>query len=364
VTAVEAVTPLGFDAEQTCAAIRAGANRFTDHPFHISMVSDPETEEGEPLVASLLSELDPDLEGRERLLELAIPAFKNLLAKVGFKRAELPKGGLLISLPVSLPGREGGSDFISELTNRLGIKSLKVKKACHLGHTGMVSCILEASKLLSTGEIDFCIVAGIESYHDTEILETLDEAYRLKSARAVDGFIPGEGAVLLLLETAAKATARKARPLVILSCIGMGKEPRNYASDLLSSGAGLSQALLPALAKTTNQTKVSTASNATIPTDVNHQGRWILCDINGESYRAAEWGIVRTRLGEKLDPIAALTHPADCLGDTGAASAGILIMYAMHAFARGYAPNSEALIWNASEDGARSALIITAVGST
>ena len=368
VTAVEAVTPLGFDAEQTCAAIRAGVNRFADHPFHVSLVSDPETEEGEPLVASLLSELDPDTEGRDRLLELAVPAFKGLLAKAGFKRADLPKGGLLLSLPQALAkptdskakakdaktkavapqAAEAGPDLVSELTDRLGLKSLKLKKSCRLGHTGMASCILEASKFLASGEIEFCIVGGIESYHDTDTLDALDGGFRLKSARAVDGFIPGEGAVFLLLETAAKAAARKAKPLGVFSDFGFGKEIRNYASDLMSSGDGLRQALQPALAR---------------PLMPGSAGRWVLCDMNGESYRASEWGIVRTRLGEKIEPIVDLVHPADCLGDTGAASAGILIAYALHAFARGYAPAKEALIWNASDDGARSGMVLASVES-
>jgi hypothetical protein len=37
----------------------------------------------------------------------------------------------------------------------------------------------------------------------------------------------------------------------------------------------------------------------------------------------------------------------------------MLIAYALHAFARGYAPAKEALIWNASDDGGRSALVLT-----
>lgn len=375
VTAVEAVTPLGFDAEQTCAAIRAGVNRFADHPWHISQVNDSETEEGEPLVASLLSELDPDTEGRDRLLELALPAFKGLLAKAGFKRADLAKGGLLLSLPLPLgvlaaatspqafhasqsqksakaskppSAPDAGPDLITELTDRLGLKSLKLKKSCRLGHTGMASCIQEASKLLASGEIEFCIVGGLESYHDTETLDALDGDFRLKSARAVDGFIPGEGAVLLLLETAAKAAVRKAKPLGVLSELGFGKETLNYASDRMSSGEGLSQALQPALARLSKP---------------GSPGRWVLCDMNGESYRASEWGIVRTRLGEKIEPIVDLVHPADCLGDTGAASMGMLIAYALHAFGRGYAPAKEALIWNASDDGARSAIILTTTES-
>ncbi|MDQ3001371.1 MAG: hypothetical protein M3Y08_08930 [Fibrobacterota bacterium] len=364
VTAVEAVTPLGFDAQQTCAAIRAGVNRFADHPFLVSMVTDPEIEEGEPLVASLLSELDPDTEGSDRLLELALPAFKGLLAKAGFKRADLAKGGLLLSLPLPFGGPvatkdpkaptspkapkvpDAGPDPLTPLKDRLGLKSLKLKKSCRLGHTGMASCILEASKLLTSAEIEFCIVGGIESYHETETLEALDGGFRLKSARAVDGFIPGEGAVFLLLETAGKAAARKAKPLGVLSEFGFGKETRNYASDLMSSGDGLRQALQPALAR---------------PPKAGSPGRWVLCDMNGESYRASEWGIVRTRLGEKIEPVVELTHPADCLGDMGAASTGVLIAYALHAFHRGYAPAPEALIWNASDDGARSAMVLSPV---
>ena len=99
--------------------------------------------------------------------------------------------------------------------------------------------------------------------------------FRLKSARAVDGFIPGEGAVLLLLETAAKAAARKAEPLGVLSEFGFGREIRNYASDLMSSGDGLRQALQPALAR---------------PPKPGSAGRWVLCDLNGESYRACGMG--------------------------------------------------------------------------
>jgi 3-oxoacyl-[acyl-carrier-protein] synthase I len=357
VTAVEAVTPLGFDAEQSCAAVRAGVNRFAEHPFHVCLTADPENPVGEPLIASLLSELDPELLGRERLLALAVPTCKALLAKSGIKRADLAKGGLLLSLPDAAPGStdKDASALIADLCKRLGIPAFKVMKACRLGHTGMASSLQEASKLLAAGEVEFCLVAGLESHHEPERLERLDEKWRIKSERNADGYTPGEAAVALLLETAARAAARKAKPLGILSAFGFGKEARPFASELLSTGEGLSKALQPALSHPP-QAK-PTAADAGAP---GGNPRWVLCDMNGESYRAAEWGIVLTRLGDKLDPVV-LTHPADCLGDVGAASGGILIAYALHAFHRGYAPAGDALIWNASDDGARSALLVSAM---
>lgn len=354
VTAVEAMTPLGFDAEQSCAAVRAGVNRFAEHPFHVCLTADPENPVGEPLIASLLSELDPELLGRERLLALAVPTCKALLAQSGIKRADLARGGLLLSLPEAAPGPAANDapDLPADLCKRLGIPAFKVMKACRLGHTGMASSVHEASKLLAAGEIEFCLVVGLETHHDPERLDRLDETWRIKSERNADGYTPGEAAVALLLETAAKAAARKAKPLGILTAFGFGKEGRPFASELLSTGEGLSKALEPALSHPF-MAKTASANPAAI-------SRWVLCDLNGESYRAAEWGIVLTRLGDKLEPVV-LTHPADCLGDVGAASGGMLIAYALHAFHRGYAPAGDALIWNASDNGARSALVVSAM---
>ena len=358
VTALEAVTPLGFDAEQTGAAIRARFNRFADHPFRMALVDDPETEDPEPLVISWLEEVAPAYEGGTRMLELAVPALKSLLAKSGLKRADLARGALFLSLPQADPGWEEAGpagDITEELVRRVGLTALASAKAYRAGHTGFAACLAAAAKALAAGEAAFCLVGGVETYHSDQRLAALDQAWRLKTARAADGFIPGEGAVFLVLETAPAAAARGAAVLATVSCLGFGREPRPYGSDFLSSGQGLSQALQPAFSRPA----ASTASAAS----AEKPGRWILCDLNGESYRAAEWAVARTRASEKLDPIAALTHPADCLGDTGAASGGLLVAYALHAFGRGYAPAREALIWNASDDGARSAFLLSAPGA-
>ena len=74
----------------------------------------------------------------------------------------------------------------------------------------------------------------------------------------------------------------------------------------------------------------------------------VYCTLNGESYFAAEWGLVWTRLTNELSSVHRLSHPADSLGDTGAAAAGMLIAQALAGFHRRYAPAGEAIVWTSS----------------
>ena len=50
---------------------------------------------------------------------------------------------------------------------------------------------------------------------------------------------------------------------------------------------------------------------------------WVLCDMNGESFRGTEWAYAYIRTGKMhRDPLE-IWHPADCWGDVGAASGAI-----------------------------------------
>lgn len=53
-----------------------------------------------------------------------------------------------------------------------------------------------------------------------------------------------------------------------------------------------------------------------------------------------------------------LWHPADCLGDTGAASGPTLICLAVRAFQRGYGGPGGALVTSVSDRGERAAACI------
>ncbi|HYO55768.1 hypothetical protein [Archangium sp.] len=205
----------------------------------------------------------------------------------------------------------------------------------------MLSALTEAAGLLHQGICRFCVIVGAESYLDRETLGWLDETYRLKSERNVDGFVPGECAVLLLVELEQHARRRGATSRARLTGLGRAMEKQTLWSNRYSTSEGLGQAFGQALGQSS--------------TEAIH---WTICDLNGESYRSQEWGTTRFRLAERFDPGLKLWHPSDCIGDIGAASGGLHIVMACRAFERHYAPDDRALIWCSSDGGTRAACVV------
>jgi hypothetical protein len=69
-------------------------------------------------------------------------------------------------------------------------------------------------------------------------------------------------------------------------------------------------------------------------------------------------GLVRVRLTQQLQGLRRLWHPADCLGDVGAATGGVLMAVLGRSFQRGYAPADRALLWAGNDEGQRTALVL------
>lgn len=91
-----------------------------------------------------------------------------------------------------------------------------------------------------------------------------------------------------------------------------------------------------------------------------------ICDLNGDRYRALEWGVAYTRafgnLHEKPDAATSgdFWHPADCIGDCGAASGLVDLAWAVEALRKKYAIVNQVLVWGASDEALRAAALITA----
>ena len=208
------------------------------------------------------------------------------------------------------------------------------------GHTGVFSLMRTAAKLLGSGKVDHCLVGGLDTYLLEDRLEYRDQNWRLRSQRNVDGFIPGEAGVLLLVETRARAVARGAAIRAIVGAPVTSREPDAYAGERSSSGQGLREALQGALSAAGGEKKAP----------------WVVCDLNGESYRHFEWAVLETKLPEVLSTVNHTVRPVESIGDVGAATGGILLACVCEAFSRGYNPASEALLWTASDEGKRVAL--------
>jgi 3-oxoacyl-[acyl-carrier-protein] synthase-1 len=345
-TGCELVTPVGDDARQTCAAVRAGVSRLAELPGFAPTTRDPGWDPEEPVVAAAIPGLAPDLPLRARLVSLALQALRALPAQVALTRARLRETAVLVALPLVDPvirAARIADDFLPELLDAGGLPEPAVARAAAGGHTAVFELLAEAERILADEEAASVILLAVDSYLTSDRLAWLDQMWRLRSDRNVDGFIPGEAAGALFLESQTAVRRRGGRELAVLGAVGRADETNLFSSDLQSTGRALGDAIGRAVAD---------AVPGPCP--------WVLCDLNGESYRAYEWGMAMARLPDRLGSVGRLVHPADCIGDVGAATGAVLVGLAAAGFARGYAPAGEGLLWTVSDGPARAALRIEA----
>lgn len=336
-TATSAITAVGDGVDQTAASIRARVLRLREHASYEPLQREDDPEDPRPLVVASVDGVDPELEGAERLLALLIPALGALMERGGLRRRDLGRAGLLVALPApdAVVARwDLGEALLPALLRRTGL-SFVTARVSQEGHAGALSLLGEAAAQIAAGELDRCVVAGVDSYLDEARLSMLDEAWRLKSKRGVDGLCPGEAAAALLLEGERAARARGAAAEARIEALGLGREPSVMSSDRPSTGRGLTEAIQGALG--------------------NGRAEWAICDLNGESYRAFEWGIAAARLGEQLGGLRRLTLPAISVGDVGAATGALYAAAAAAALRRGTAPADAAIVWAGSDGPLRAA---------
>lgn len=343
ITSIGAITPVGSTVEQSCAAIRAGISRITEHAYFECTPHDPEWDEELPLFSSSVPSIDPFIDGFDRLIELALPALSETVENAKLKRSDLQQAGLFVSLPQSDAATHNiglATNFVPEICKRTGLAGFKTTQMNQTGRTGIFEHIADAIDLLESGEINFCVVGGVDSYLFEQRLDLFDSEWRIRSDRNVDGFIPGEAAVMLILETNEHAKARGITPISKVNAIASGEEPETITSQKASTGSGLTEAITGVLQQTNNESGYKT----------------VYCSLNGESYYAFEWGIQLSRLNKAFENMSNLVHPAENCGDIGAATGGLLIACAAKAFQHGYNEGDQSLLWTSADSGQRMAL--------
>jgi 3-oxoacyl-[acyl-carrier-protein] synthase-1 len=298
---------------------------------------------------SLLAVLEQSLRGVDRLVALAAPALRDAIAVLLDERLaqHLATTPVCIGTAASSadPGRSAaGRDLLRRLCDESGIARDSGKRFnLPVGHASFLIAVAHAVDWIQAGREQFVLVGGVDSYLDAATLERLDEAGRLHSDQNRDGFIPGEGAAFCLLTSLDTAARLRLEPFAIVLTPASTTEPFPFTSDGVCTGQGLTEALRAALAA---------ADNA--------KADWTLCDMNGESFRAAEWIYAYLRTGRQhADPLE-LWHPADCYGDIGAASGAVLTTLAIAAWRRNYARGNRALVWTSSDGHERSAVVLEA----
>jgi len=345
ITGLGMVTSVGLDMVHSCSSIRAGVNRFNAYDDHYCFPSEHGEHEPEPVVGA---RVPLSMDGRERMPLLLHAAAQDLVGNTGSRSDVFVHARTFVGLPPAL--RTGAvRDFLGveqarEALQRIGPGSNPDNMSFFLsGGVAFLDALESACRAIKNGQCETGIVVCADSYHDPHTLAWLDGKMRLKSQRNRDGFIPGEAAAAVRIESAASALANGSPILARIESMGRSVEPRSIKSGEPSTAVGLTQAIGQAVGAEAGEMA------------------WVACDLNGESYRAQEWGNAQVRLTGAFRNLQHVWHPADCVGDVGAASAGLLTVIAARAMQRGYAPADRCLIWSAADNGQRSAMIICKV---
>jgi 3-oxoacyl-[acyl-carrier-protein] synthase-1 len=349
ILSVGMVTPVGASAAQTAASLRAGIGRLGE-----SYVSD---RFGKPMVMGLvdLEQLPPLVEALE---DREIPIRHERLARLGGVAlretlASAPHDPLPLLLGIAEPRAQARSAIGEEMIEILATQSgLRFDEGCSrvypLGRAAGLVALGDGLDLLARGRAGAVLVGAVDSYLDMPLLEALDGEGRLRTGEVSDGFVPGEGAAFLLLTRASPDVSLGRRhgglPLARVAGVGRAREAGHLYATEPHRGDGLAaafRAVLDAGARGPARAAVTS----------------IYAGLNGESYWGKEWAVAQIRNADRLADPVRIAHPADAMGDAGAALGPVMLGLAALDLARGR-DAGPVLVWAASDHGERAAALL------
>jgi 3-oxoacyl-[acyl-carrier-protein] synthase I len=310
---------------------------FRDHRFEPFTLAEV-IEDGLPELADEIARW-PGLTNREaRMVRLASRPLRQCVKCLS---PASPAPGLVLALPESQTAIPlNAQRFLQLLAQQTGNAfNLKQCTAPHVGRAGGLAAIGQAADTIRQGKAQLILAGGVDTYRDLYVLGTLDLEKRIKSAVHLDGFIPGEGAAFVLLASPDYARQAGLTPLASISPVFQSMEQGHLYSPEPYRGDGLAMAV--------EKLNASGAIGGPIAE--------VYSSMNGESHWGKEWGVSFIRNRNAFLPDHATHHPADCLGDTGAASGPIMLGLAVHGLQKQYR-RGPCLIYCSSDRGQRAVL--------
>jgi 3-oxoacyl-[acyl-carrier-protein] synthase-1 len=275
-----------------------------------------------------------------RMLRLAGPTLADVAEAAGPAPLKVYLGLPQLESPVP----SWIAEFMHRLGNVAGISiDVTTSGIFPLGRAAAVVALEAAVQHVSTNPGATVVVGGVDSFLDLRRIAVLDGESRILGPSVMDGFIPGEGAAFLVLKDAAAAQGNPpaARIRVIAAASAMDEGHRYGTAPAL--GEGLAHAVDKLRGITPSDTALVGSTFAA---------------FNGENFEAKLWGVARLRHSDFFLPSMVMRHPADTIGDTGAASGAILTALGAHALGKGHGEGS-ALIWAASDHESRGCALLS-----
>jgi len=274
--------------------------------------------------------------GARKLVEMAGNAIRDCLAN---SSRVLPKRlpvVICLSDRASFAG-DKSVEITSELGNWLDADGEFLFYAMRGGRAVGVSAIEKARRLLNS-ETPCCLVVGVDSLLNTRDLITFHGQRRLLTGKNSDGFIPGEAAAAILL-----SISPPSGKALHLRGMGWAEEKVTVLTEEPFRARGLSQAIKSAISDGTTGYE-----------EIDYR----ICDANGEQYVFKEATMALTSTLRFRKPEFDIWHPADCIGEIGAATVPCCLAVSLMAFRKGYAPGPGVLAHFGNDDGFRAAVTL------
>ncbi|MBC7675254.1 MAG: hypothetical protein H7173_04225 [Rhodoferax sp.] len=336
-----AVTAVGLTAPQTCAAFRAGISGF-----EIELLSNPFGTE--QIVARIPSHWRLKRDPARWIINLAARAIREaFLEAQQTDLASVERTALLVTPPESTRSHPcydhvAPHDLLDFL---LATVAMPFHSSSHVFDGGAAAGLLalsHANDLITKRAVDHVILVGMDSLLNPVDLDRLAVANRLSGVSNAQGVIPGEGAAAICL------SGRAPRLDDGVSCSILSVAAALEADTVFSENFSQGRAFLSALQ---NASRYGDA-------DAEPLIDFVLSNGNGERYAALEMMIARSRFYRTRRSKLPVAYPAMAAGETGAASAMLVLVIARDAFKMGYAPGKLAMAEIASDAGLRSVAML------
>lgn len=342
ITGIGLRTAVGDCAAQSYTSVRAGINRFQTWPV---AGGGGDAEDGAATVSSIVGEPAGDWAERARLL--AIDTVQEALFDAAlYTPADLQSsyGRNAIAALVALPSadRAGvGAASLSAFEEGARTHCIVELQAEDVGflphdHAAGVMALARAGEKLRSGEVDVAVVVGVDCLLVGSTLQGYLAAGKLKTDTQPSGLIAGEGAAVLVLEREAAARKRGAAIYGLVDGTATAREEIPFDGPDPTRAEGLGEAMHAVLADR----------------DPAAFGD-VLTDLNGERGRFQEWGLIEVRCLHVLQDGWRRHHPADCVGDLGAATGVFLLAVGAGLLRWGHALRGGVLVSTASPHGER-----------
>ncbi|MFP2928404.1 hypothetical protein ACLESO_25060 [Pyxidicoccus sp. 3LG] len=358
-TGMGALTSVGRTADTSCAAIRAGISR--PRKVRGFRLVDEETLDRLPLTGHPIHGFTEGFHLVGRWLRLAGGCLGEMLAQPGLLPGASDRHFWASTLLVAvLPYLEGEvflapdeplpelvrNDYLLPLLATLE-RPIPEQHAWLVaaGQAGTALALREGMQRLTDSGLERLLLVAVDSWFDPVLLQRLSSAGRLKSDESPTGLMPGEAGVCLLLEREQGARRRGRAAHAVISGVETGRETETGPRRARSSARALSTCLRSVLE----------AEAGCLPF-------WgdLYSDLNGEDWRALEWGSARVTLSDILaEP--RLHLPCTQVGDTGAASGALGVCLAAQDLRGHWTRTQRALVLSRSERGEVGSVLLKSV---